>query len=146
VLQDTVVTGVARVIQLSIAPVFLLTAIAGLLGVMTNRLARVIDRARLVESQFPRDGSEPEPQLMAHLITLSQRAKYISRAIALCTATAVLICSVIVMLFLGAFLDVDFSRPVAVLFIVAMLSLLAGLLSLLREIFVATASLRFRTP
>ena len=44
---------IARAIQLSIAPVFLLTGIAGLLGVMATRLARVIDRARSFEGTWP---------------------------------------------------------------------------------------------
>jgi hypothetical protein len=143
--QDSGVIGVAGVIQLAIAPVFLLTAIATLLGVMTNRLARVIDRARLVESQMPQDGSKAPPQVMDQLNTLRRRAKHINRAITLCTATAVLVCTVIVFLFLGAFLEFDSSRPVALLFILAMLSFLAGLLSLLKEIFIATRTLRFRT-
>jgi len=145
VAQDTGVIGVAGVIQLAVAPVFLLTAIATLLGVMTNRLARVIDRARLVESQMPQDGSLAPPHVMEQLNTLRRRAKHINRAITLCTATAVLVCTVIVLLFLGAFLQFDSSRPVALLFILAMLSFLAGLLSLLKEIFIATNALRFRT-
>ena len=60
----------------------------------------------------------------------------------LCTATALLICSVIVVLFLGALLDVDFAAPVALLFIGAMLTFPGGLLALLREVFIAITSLR----
>ena len=40
------VEGLARAIQMSVAPVFLLTGLGGLLVVLTNRLARIIDRAR----------------------------------------------------------------------------------------------------
>ena len=70
-----------------------------------------------------------------------QRARLIQRAIMLCTATALLVCSVIVILFLGAFLKVDFSILVALLFIGAMLAFLGGLLLLLREVVIATSSL-----
>jgi len=44
--------AISHAIQLAIAPVFLLTGIAGLLGVMANRLARVIDRARMFEDHW----------------------------------------------------------------------------------------------
>ena len=54
-------TGIAHAIQLAIAPVFLLTGIASLLGVMANRLARVIDRGRVLEEARRRC---PEPALI----------------------------------------------------------------------------------
>ena len=41
--------ALARVIQLAVAPVFLLAGIAGILGVLSTRLGRIIDRARVVE-------------------------------------------------------------------------------------------------
>jgi hypothetical protein len=75
----------------------------------------------------------------------SRRAKLVSRAIPLCTTTALLICTVIAVLFLSAFVRFDTSIPVAVLFIAAMTTFFFGLLWFLREIFLATASLRFRT-
>ena len=80
------------------------------------------------------------------LATLARRVKLIQRAILLCTATALLICSVIVVLFLGTLLDVDFAAPVALLFIGAMLAFLGGLLALLRGVFIATTSLRIGRP
>ena len=43
---------IQHAIQLAIAPVFLLTGIASLLGVMANRLARIIDRARALEQRW----------------------------------------------------------------------------------------------
>lgn len=39
------VAGIAHVIQLSIAPVFLLSGVSAMLGVLSNRLGRIIDRA-----------------------------------------------------------------------------------------------------
>ena len=38
--------NVAETIRIAVAPVFLLTGLAALLGVITGRLSRVIDRAR----------------------------------------------------------------------------------------------------
>ncbi len=136
------VGAVAHVIQLAVAPVFLLTAIGTLLSVMTNRLSRIIDRARLVEGKL--ESAHPDMLTVhhTHLSTLSQRAKLINRAIALSTATALLVCAVIAILFLGDFFQFNITLPVALLFITAMLLLVLALVSFLREIFVATANLR----
>jgi Protein of unknown function (DUF2721) len=134
--------SVAHVIQLAVAPVFLLTAIGTLLSVMTNRLSRVIDRARLLENKLESAPAESVAGLHTHLATLSRRAKLINRAITLSTATALLVCTVIAILFLGDFLQFNITIPVAVLFITAMLLLVLALLSFLREIFLATTSLR----
>jgi hypothetical protein len=139
--QDSGITAIAHVIQLAVAPVFLLSGIGAMLTVMTNRLGRVIDRARLLESQFDASGANAAA-VHSELATLSRRAKLANRSITLCTITALLVCAVIAALFLGAFLSFDASVPVALLFVAAMLAFFAGLLSFLREIFLATASLR----
>jgi hypothetical protein len=134
--------AVAHAIQLAVAPVFLLTGIAAILAVMTNRLGRIIDRARVLEDRLDNASPELHPALRTDLTTLSRRAKLISRAITLCTATALLVCTVIAVLFLSAFLRFDVSIPVALLFIAAMLAFFLGLLWFLREIYVATVNLR----
>jgi CBS domain containing-hemolysin-like protein len=135
--------SIARVIQLSIAPVFLLTAIGTLLTVMTNRLHRVIDRARFLESKHSQEHSEAEIDRLNHnLANLSRRAKLIGTAITLCTAAALFVCTLIATLFLESFVTLDIKTPVAVLFILVMLLLIVGLIIFLREIFVATYSLR----
>lgn len=87
-MQDTAVTTIAHVIQLAVAPVFLLTGIGAMLAVMTQRLSRVVDRARVLERLLP--GNPPgSPAIHEELATLSQRAKLISTAITLCTTRVV---------------------------------------------------------
>lgn len=141
-LRDMQTIGtVAHVIQLSVAPVFLLTAIGTMLSVMTNRLARIIDRARYYEAKLEAAEQEEIPKLHQSLKTLSRRADLIGQAIFLCTATALLVCTVIALLFLGDYLLYDISLPVAVLFVLAMLLMVIGLVSFLREIFIAKGSL-----
>jgi hypothetical protein len=132
---------VAHIIQLAVAPAFLLTAIGALLNVMTNRLARVIDRARILEARLKGSSPEETAALHADLLLLSSRAKLVGLSIALCTTTAILICSVIAILFSGNFMSFDISTPVALLFILGMLSLIFGLLIFLREIYVGTKRL-----
>jgi hypothetical protein len=134
--------AVAHAVQLAVAPVFLLTGIGAFLTVMTNRLGRVIDRARVLEDRLERASPESVALLRADLAVLSRRAKLIGRSITLCTATALLVCTMIAVLFVSAFLGFEASVPVAVLFVAAMLSFFLGLLWFLREIYLATKSLR----
>jgi len=138
---DLEIGPIAHVIQLSVAPVFLLSGIGAILAVMTNRLGRIIDRARMLEAEI--DGASPDRAawIEVELDTLTHRARLIGPAITLCTATALLVCTVIALLFLSAFLHFDASMPVALLFIASMLAFFLGLLWFLREIFVATSNL-----
>jgi Protein of unknown function (DUF2721) len=136
------VSSIAHVIQLAVAPVFLLSGMAGLLAVLTNRLGRIIDRARRLEEKLPPAAPSEAAAIHADLATLSHRSRLINAAITLCTSSALLICAVIAVLFLSAFLRFDLTATVAFLFVAAMLALFGGLLFFLREVFVATASLR----
>jgi len=140
--QSPGITGVAHAIQLAVAPVFLLSGIGAMLAVLTSRLSRIIDRGRTLETQLPASPPDAAARVRAELATLSRRAQLISRAITLCTVTAMLVCTVIATLFLGAFASFDASMPVALFFVAAMVAFFAGLLFFLREIFIATANLR----
>jgi len=131
---------IARVIQLSIAPVFLITGISGLLAVLSGRLGRTIDRARVLAREEDVDRYKQE------LSVLSRRAKLMYRAIGLGTLSALLVCCVIVSLFLSAFVQFPVSTVVAILFVTAMLALIAALLQFLREVFLATRILRIGHP
>ena len=136
------ISPIAHVIQWSVAPVFLLSGIGAILAVMTNRLGRIIDRARALEERLEHAPADRAASIEADLTALTQRARLIGPAITMCTATALLVCMVIAVLFLSAFLRFDASVPVALLFIAAMLAFSFGLLWFLREISVATRSLR----
>ena len=139
------VADIAHVIQLAVAPVFLLTGVAATLTVLTNRLARIIDRARNLETGLPTAAPAGADAMHVELNTLSRRAVLIHRAITLCTACALMICIVIIMLFLGALLTTEISALTAVVFIAALCAYLGALVSFLLEIRVATGSMRFGT-
>lgn len=136
-------TGIAHVIQLSVAPVFLLTSVGAILAVMANRLSRIVDRARTLELKLPGAEGTDREELAQRLANLSKRAHLISHAIALCVVTAVLVCGVIIVLFSGEFLQFEATVPAALLFIAALLSFLLALIWLLREIFMATRTMKF---
>jgi len=140
------IATIAHVIQLSVAPVFLLSGIAALLNVLTNRLNRLVDRARLLEGQFPGAPPGRAETLRVSLQRLAHRARLVSWAISLTTASAVLIGAVVIVLFVGSILGSDVRVPIAVLFITAMVALTSGLLCLLREIYLATRYLRIGVP
>ena len=141
-LPESPIETIAHVIQLAVAPVFLLTGIGGMLSVMTNRLGRIVDRARALEVVVLRDALDRQATHL-ELLCLSRRARLISVSISLCTLTALLVSSVIAILFLGSFVTFDASMVVALLFVTAMLAFIVALLFFLREVFVAIAGLRF---
>jgi hypothetical protein len=133
------ISTVAQVIQLSVAPVFLLSGVGIILTVLTNRLSRVVERARsLEESTAGTDHSMREWEIQV----LARRARLMNRAITLSTVCALLIALVVVALFVDAFTSVDLSRPIALMFVFAMISLIIGLLMFLREVFLAISALR----
>ena len=83
-----------------------------------------------------------EEQIHGELRLLSHRARLMNRAISLCTVCALLICAVIIALFVAAFLETNVAIPISLVFTGAMLALFTGLISFLREIYIATRSLR----
>ena len=123
-------TNVAHVIQLAVAPVFLLTGIGAILSVLTGRLGRLVDRFRVLSET---DETLPLKR-SRELAILSVRAAWVHWAITLCTSSALFVSLVIGALFVGAVVNVNPSRIVSILFIVAMTSLIIGLGCFLREI------------
>lgn len=140
--QPVLIDDIAHVIQLSVAPVFLLTGVAALLGVLTSRLARVVDRARRQEERLEHLSAERHPELLDELRKLSRRARLMNWSISLVTGCALLVSSTIVVLFGGALYGIDVNVPAAALFVLGLVCLILGLLIFLREIYLATIHLR----
>lgn len=143
--EASTVSTIAHIIQLAVAPVFLLTGIASLLNVFAQRLGRVVDRARTLEHDI--DGYDEAARIRAldELRILDRRMAVVHGAIALCALSALFVCMVVAILFVGDLVTLSFGRPVAVLFICAMLLLILGLLLFLWEVQLATRSVRVRT-
>lgn len=130
------VTVASEVIQLAIAPVFLLMGVSALLGVLTSRLGRVVDRFRVLNESLVTMPAEDARQgyYNQELDILSCRANWVHWSITLCTFTLLLVAVVIGLLFLGSAINWDSSWLVSILFIVAMASLISGLACFIREI------------
>jgi Protein of unknown function (DUF2721) len=136
---------IAHLVQSSVAPVFLLSGVAATLGVLINRLSRIVDRARLLEDRL-----EGHPGSAAHLYAelrvLARRAHYIYLAISLCGIAALLVALVVVTLFANAFLGSQLAGLIALLFVGAMVCLSAAFIAFFVEVRVAVATLRIGLP
>ena len=137
---------IAHIIQLAVAPVFLIAGIGALLNVLTNRLGRVVDRTRALEIELSvEQPSKTHPVWARELLLLDRRMAWINRAITLSTSAMLLVCLVIVTLFAGQMFALDLSVLVSALFILTMGAMILALASFLWEIHVAAAMLRVRT-
>jgi hypothetical protein len=137
-------SDVAHAIQLALAPVFLLTGIAGLLNVMASRLARIIDRGRsLTEQDLPQHLQDPDV-FQKELNRLERRRHYASLAISACTCSALLVCVVVAVIFLQVMLQVEFKWLISGLFTASTLILVVGLAYFLREVHLATRTVRIQ--
>lgn len=137
------VASLAYVIQLAVAPVFLLAGVGATLNVLASRIGRIIDRARIMEERLPTASPELSDELHGRLRILAKRATLINRAIALCVLSGLLVSLVVASLFVSSSLRIDLATPIAIAFVIALLSLAAALVYFLREVFIATASLTF---
>ena len=133
------ISDIGHVIQLSIAPVFLLTGVATKLTVLMNRLARIIDRTRVLRDEL-RKG--PDSECLQELDVLYQRWKLINYALTSSTGCGFLICVIIACLFFGDITDLPLDKTIAGMFVVAMVALILSFCFLLREVFVSFRYMR----
>ncbi|QXQ05274.1 DUF2721 domain-containing protein [Sphingosinicellaceae bacterium] len=138
------IDAIAHNIQLAVAPVFLLTGIASILNVLTNRLGRVIDRARKLEAELAAFDPVTRERALRELGILGKRMAAAHWAIGLCTLSALMVCVVVAILFVGDVIPMRASAAVAPMFILVMVLLIAGLLAFLTEVQIAMRSVRIR--
>ena len=154
--SDELLAELARTIQLAVAPVFLLTALGTILGVLTTRLSRIVDRARVLSARpveargSAREqniGTDQGAALDEHneeLRSLSLRRWLINYAVTCATLAALQVCLLIAVAFTGFMLHRNFSLIIAGLFIGAMAAFVLALLLFLREVLIAVTSMRIR--
>jgi len=138
--DPTVVHTVSELIQLSVAPVFLVAGVAGLLNIFTGRLARIMDQV------YKLDEFEKSEDITSYSISrrkfLTMRMSNINLAIFFSTATGLFVALVIVIMFLSTLLDFETSVIISLLFILAMSSLIIALLVFLKEIHYTTSFIK----
>lgn len=134
---------ITHTIQLAVAPVFLLSALGTTLSVLTARLARVIDRARVLEGRFPQLPQTEQRHAKLELETLTRRGALIHRALTAGVGASISVCLLIIAAFLGYMGSTNLGMVVSSLFIIAMGLFAFSLVSFLREVFLSLDSLRF---
>ena len=138
------VIDVTRLIQLAVAPVFLLTAVGTIIGVLSNRLGRVVDRSRALEDRLRQLPPEGQKTTREELNVLGRRVRLVYGSITLAVVCALFVGLLIAVAFVDAFVALDLSEVIGLLFIGAMLAFIVALMVFLREIFLAVASARSR--
>lgn len=145
-MPDEPLAAISRTIQLAVAPVFLLTALGTILGVLSSRLFRVVDRVRVLSAQVPDSDHPPQvtdsDPIVAELALLAQRRRLVNHAITCATLAALLVCLVIAIAFVGFTMHQDYSHLMAWLFIGAMAAFISSLLFFLREVVLTVTSVR----
>jgi hypothetical protein len=137
------ISDITHVIQLAVAPVFLLTAVGTIITALTNRLGRSVDRRRVIEERLPGMTEETAAVARGELDSLALRIRAIYVATSLAVLCGLFVCLSIAIAFFGAFLSIDLASALAVLFVLAMFAMIGALLVMLREIFLAVIAPRF---
>jgi hypothetical protein len=141
-MDSIAVSTIAHTIQLVVAPVFMVAAIAGLLNLLALRLNRIVDRSRWLAERYTEADHPDHVRQVWELRILDRRIRVVNRAILLCTTSAIAICLVVASLFIAALANLSFGRAIAVAFILAMGLLIFGLALFLVEIRLALYTIR----
>ena len=126
----------------AIGPVILISGVGLLLLTMTNRLGRAIDRARQLKTEMPRRTEAEREQVQAQVAIIYQRAKLIRTSITLAALSALLAAGLVVALFLTALLQWQNAWLVSLIFIACMISLIASLVTFIRDINLSLRALK----
>jgi hypothetical protein len=137
------VPEISGVIQLVVAPVFLLTAVGTVIAALNIRLGRAVDRRRELEAMLPRMNPTELPSAREELHTIARRMRDVYLSILFAVVSALFVCLLISTAFLGAFVQTDLSYTIGSLFVFAMFALIICLLLFLREIFLAVSTPRY---
>ena len=139
---DPHVPEIFTVIQLAVAPVFLLTAIGTVIAALNIRLGRAVDRRRDLESKLAAMAEEEQIFARQELAVIARRIRFVYYAITAAVTSGLFVCLLIAGAFIGAFVQVRLSYTIGAMFVFAMLALIASLLLFLREIFLAVSTPR----
>lgn len=141
--SDFSIDIIAGVIQVSVAPVFLLVGISGLLNMLSGRLGRIIDRKRIVDAGLHDYGNAQQMgRLRIESERLERRIDLANRSIRLCVSSALSVCLLVVSLFLAEYVVAEVGLLIASLFMLAMLLIIGALVAMLAEVGIATRQAR----
>ena len=136
-------SSILQAIQLAVAPVFMLTAVAAMIATTAARLARIVDRARLLDEKLESGSVKYTEATEWELNRLKLRGRICNWSIALLTVCGVLIGATVMALFLGGTSLPLSERLVPWTFLCAVMAFVLALLLFLAETWLATHVLRF---
>ena len=139
------VSTIAQTIQLSLSPIFMLAAIGQLLNVLAGRLARVVDRARVVEEWHPLSSGPEHDRHVWELRLLDRRMTVINRSLVLAVSSAAITCIFVALLFVASLFALHIGTIVAVIFILAMALLISSLIGFLLEVRISLSAIHVRS-
>jgi MFS family permease len=138
-------THLAQIIQLAVAPVFLLAGIGAFLNVCAGRLARIVDRARALEPRILASRGSEHDRLVGEVRLLDRRIRVVNAAIFTTVLAALIISAVVVLLFVAFLTGYKIGTAVALLFIAAMIFTGLSFAIFLYETRLGTRSVRVRS-
>ena len=133
---------IAQTIQLALAPVFVLVAIGNIIATLTQRLGRVVDRARQLQRLHGETEGVAHDIVVREIRMSDNRITLIGQSLRLLVMAALSIGLTVVLLFMEEFAHVGLNPVAAGSFILAIALLMWALLIFLRETREATAALR----
>ncbi|WP_347301882.1 DUF2721 domain-containing protein [Croceibacterium sp. TMG7-5b_MA50] len=133
---------IAQTIQLALAPVFVLVAIGNIMNILSNRLARVVDRSRTLQENHPRTSGAEHDAIVREIRIVDRRINLINSAMLLLVSSGLLIGITVAMLFVEEIFSVNLQSFAGAFFFLAIATLMVALLYFLRETRVATAALK----
>jgi hypothetical protein len=149
--MDVSIDAITNNIQLALAPVFLLTAVATLINAISSRLARSVDRMRYIQHRI-QEGGIQDQVILAHMMKEANEAKIRGR---LCTVaiffnvlSGVLISLTVLELFFfqaGAVRSLQ-ATYVVWTFVLGLISFMTSLSIVLAEVVYAYRSAGWNTP
>ena len=134
IIPPTDILNVSLAIHDAVAPVFLLTGIGSILGVLVGRLGRAIDRARNLNAL----SADQQKSFYEELDIIVVRTSWMRWSVGLFIFAGLCVSLAIASIFIGVAINIHLSIFVLMTFIIAMFSLIFGLLCFLREIILAS--------
>jgi hypothetical protein len=143
------INNVTNLIQLSVAPVFLIAGVAGLLNVFTSRFVRIMDKLESLDNfvhqkELDDKNYKPSDSIIKRRSNLVKRMQHTNSAIFFAGVAGLMVALVIISVFFSSLLSYHADILISILFVSAMLFLTISLLLFLREIYLASSYIRIK--
>ena len=134
--------SIAHIIQVALAPAFLLSALATLLNVFSTRLGRVADKVDALSATLPGADGEARATLARRLAYLRRRSLLLDLAVVLASLGGVMTGAAVLTLFVGALRDASAASVLFACFGLALVCTILAILAFLAEILLAGRGVR----